>query len=1072
MKTKFTGFLTLLLALIVQFTFAQEKTVTGTVVDQDGLALPGVSVLIKGTYNGATTDLDGDYSISASQGDVLVFSFIGQKTEERLVGEANVIDVTLGIDAKELGEIVVTASGLEANKSSLGYAVQNVDTQDLLDSKEPNLVNALNSKVAGVQVTSSAGTPGASSSIRIRGSVSVNKSNQPLFVVDGIPIDNSTGGGGNEADGVSESNRAIDLNPNDIASLTVLKGAAATALYGVRAANGAIVITTKKGKAGKPVVRISTTYAVDKVNKLPKRQNIYAQGAFDKGVATYKGPETAEGDTWGPLISDLEFDGDDTYFFDKGGKLVPKGTGNGTPARAYDPYSFFVNGRTIDLNASVSGGNESIRYYFSGGRLDQQGVIPNATFQRTSFRSNLEVDISKKLSATVSAAFSNSGGFRVQQGSNINGIMLGLLRNTPTFDIGNGLSGHAAADEESTYVNPDGSQRSYRWGVYDSPYWVVNKNPTEDNVNRVIGVAGLKYELNKSLYLSYKLGIDHYSEAVISALDINLGGAGSNAGKITQRFAGSSDITSDLVLGFNRGLFDGLTMTGLVGYNLFNSHYTQQETFGETLAAPNFYHISNAADITANEDINRKRIHGLYSTIDFNYRDWAFLNLTGRNDWSSALPSDNNTYQSYSVSTGVVLSEALDIRNSFLDYLKLRGSYGVIGNDAPIYSTVNTYSQAESGGDGFISAIEFPAYGTNAFERSTLLANPKLRPERATTYEVGGEVRFFDGRFGLDVTYFNTKSEDVIINVETSAAIGYTNSVLNSGEILNKGWEIVGSFTPVEVNDFRWDIEANFTSMENTVIQLAEGLDRVGLEGFTSTSASLVTGMPYSVIWGDGFQKTEDGRTIIDENGWPLADPNKKALGDPNPDFTLGLRNSFEYKGIRLSALLDIRKGGDVWCGTCGIMDYFGTSQLSADERNDTKVFDGVINTGTTDNPVYVENDIAVPVAHSPTASEGEFYRRRYGFGGITEMTVFDASWVRLRELTLAYTFPKNIIGDGFGVLEGAGVSVTGRNLWLSTKYPGIDPETNLTGNSNGYGLDYFNSPNTKSISMTLNLTF
>ncbi|WP_229239839.1 SusC/RagA family TonB-linked outer membrane protein [Echinicola soli] len=988
-----------------------------------------------------------------------------------MVGESTKIDVTLGADAKELGEVVITASGLEANKSSLGYAVQNVDTQEILDSKEPNLVNALNAKVAGVQVTSSAGTPGASSSIRIRGSVSVNKSNQPLFVVDGIPIDNSTGGGGNTAGGVTESNRAIDLNPNDIASLTVLKGAAATALYGVRAANGAIVITTKKGKAGKPVVKISTTYAVDKVNKLPKRQNIYAQGAFKDGVATYRGPETAEGDSWGPMISELEFDGDDGYFFDKGGKLVPKGTGNGVPARAYDPYSFFENGRTINLNASVSGGNETTRYYFSGGRLDQKGVIPNASFQRTSFRSNLEVDISEKLSATMSASFSNSGGFRVQQGSNINGIMLGLLRNTPTFDIGNGLSGQSAANEESTYVNPDGSQRSYRWGVYDSPYWTVNKNPTEDNVNRVIGIAGLKYEINKSLYLSYKLGIDHYSEAVISALDINLGGFGNNVGSVTQRFAGNSDVTSDLVFGFNHELVDGLTMTGLVGYNLFNSHYTQQETFGNTLAAPNFYHISNAADLTADEDISRKRIHGLYSTLDFSYNDWAFLNLTGRNDWSSALPSDNNTYQSYSVSTGIVLSEAIDIRDSFLDYLKLRASYGVIGNDAPIYSTANIYSQAESDGDGFISSVEYPSYGTNAFERGTLLANPQLTPERATTYEVGGEVRLFNGRFGLDVTYFNTQSEDVIIEVQTSATTGYLESVLNSGEILNKGWEIIGSFTPVESYDFRWDIEGNFTSMENTVEQLAEGLDRVFLAGFTSTSASLVTGMPYSTIWGDGFQRADDGRMIIGSDGWPLADPEKKALGDPNPDFTLGLRNSFEYKGIRLSALLDFRKGGDVWCGTCGIMDYFGTSQLSADERNDKIVFDGVINTGTSDNPVYVENDISVPIAQSPTASEGEFYRRRYGFGGITEMNIWDGSWMRLRELTLSYTLPDNLL-DGIGLLEGAGLSVTGRNLWLKTDYPGIDPETNLTGNSNGYGLDYFNSPNTKSVSMTLNLTF
>lgn len=1059
--------LTLLMVFcVVALTFAQ-RTVRGTVTDDEGIALIGANIFAKGTNIGTITDIDGQFQLDVPDGaSVLQFSYTGYTDREVNITGLSEVIVQLS-EGQLLEEIVVTATGLEKNKRSIGYSLQNVDSQELVDSKEVNLVNALNSKVAGVQVTSSSGTPGASSSIRIRGSVSVNKSNQPLFVIDGVPIDNSVGAQTpddvNSVGGVDNGNRAIDINPNDIASMTVLKGASATALYGVRAANGAIVITTKRGSEGKPLVKISTSYGIDEVNKLPELQNTYAQGSFNNGVARYNGPETAEGDTWGPLISNLEFDGDTDYFFDKGGRLVPKGTGNGVAARAYDPYTFFVKGKTYDLNASVSGGSESIKYYISGGRLNQTGIAPNTDFTRNSFRATIETDISDKLSASMSANFVNSGGTLAQKGSNINGIMLGLLRNTTTFDIGNGKVGQAAADDPSTYVNPDGSQRSYRWGVYDSPYWVVNKNPTNDNVNRIIGYAGLKYELTDWAFLAYKIGVDNYSSRILGAFDINQGGFGSNAGSVTQSFAGNTDLNSDLTLGINRQLTDGVSLSALVGYNVFNTNYTQQYTQGTTLAAPNFYHISNASDYITGESISRKRIHGLYGTVDLGFNDWAFLNLTARNDWSSALPVGNNQYQSYSASLGLAVTEALGINSDFIDYGKLRLSYGVIGNDAPIYSTTNTFTQALSGGDGFITDITFPAFGTNAFERSTQLANAELRPEKARTYEAGAELKFLNGRLGLDVTYYDTRSEDIIIAVQLPATTGYTSAVLNSGVITNTGWEIVGDINPIKTRDFNWDIAVNFTTYDNIVETLAEGIEDIGLAGFTSTSVDLVPGLPYSVIYGDVFKRDANANLIIGSNGWPIQEATKKALGDPNPDFTVGVRNSFSYKGVTLSALLDIREGGDMWCGTCGILDYFGTSKQSADERNDVIVFDGVLEDGT-------PNNIPVAIAQSPTSSEAQFYRRRFGFGGISEMSIYDTSWLRLREVTIRYSLPSSILGDN--MFKGVDIALTGRNLWLKTDYPGIDPETNLTGTSNGYGLDYFNSPNTKGYSATVTFTF
>ncbi len=1045
-------------------TIMAQTTVSGVVSDDSGEPLIGASVLAKGTTIGTITDIDGNYSITLPDGvNTLVVSYVGYNDQEINVTTPGLLNINLSSNSELLDEIVVTASGLEKNKRAIGYSLQNVDAEELLDSKETNIVNALSGKVAGVQVTSSAGSPGASSSIRIRGSVSVNKSNQPLFVVDGVPIDNGSGGAGNGTAGVDQSNRAIDLNPNDIASMTVLKGASATALYGVRAANGAIVITTKKGQAGAPVVNVSASYGTAEVNKLSERQSTYAQGRFNNGVAEYRGPETGEGDSWGPLISELEYDGDSDYLFSSLGNLVPKGTGNGMAAQAFDPYNFWVTGETIDLNASVAGGTDAMRYYISGGRLNQTGVVPNADFQRTSFRVNLDTDITDKLEASMSANYINSGGSRIQRGSNLQGVMLGLMRNAPTFDIGNGLAGQEAADDLSSYVNADGSQRSYRHGIYDNPYWTVNRNPAHDDVNRIIGNTGLKYNFTDWLYTSFKLGIDQYSERYLAGEDINLLGRGGNPGSVNQRFAGNRDLNSDLIVGLNRQLTDKFSLGAIVGYNIFDTRYTQQSTQGDDLSAPGFFHISNATTITATETINQKRIHGVYSTLDFGFDNWAFLNLTGRNDWSSALPSSNNTYQSYSASLGLELIEALDIQNNLLDYAKLRASYGVIGNDAPIYATTNTFAQGFAGGDGFISGIEFPSYGTNAFERSTQLANENLRPEKATTIELGTELNFFRGRLGLDVTWYDTRSEDIIIAVQLPASTGFTTAVQNSGVITNTGWEVVLDGAPIRTNNFSWDIVANFTTYDNIVEELAEGVDNIGLAGFTSTSADLVPGLPYSTIFGNGFQRDDAGNMIIGANGWPLQDPTKKALGDPNPDYTVGLRNTFTFKGLSLSGLLDFRKGGDMWCGTCGIINYFGTSKISADERNDVVIFEGVTEEGAV-------NNTPVALAYSPTASEGEFYRRRYGFGGISEMNIHDTSWIRLRELTLRYSLTSDMLGKL--PFEGVGISLTGRNLWLKTEYPGIDPETNLTGASNGYGLDYFNMPNTKGYSATVNLTF
>ena len=1055
--------LTLVFAMMlmcISMAFAQ-RTISGTVTDESGSPLPFANVFVEGTTVGTTTDIDGNYTLKVPEGaTTIVVAYTGYGDMKLGLGDSNALNFTMA-EGEILDEVIVTAVGLEANRRSLGYSAQNVDAEEILGSQETNLVTALSSKIAGVTVGSSSGSPGASANIRVRGSTSINGNNAPLFVIDGVPIDNSESG--NDVDGVDQSNRAVDINPNDIEDMTVLKGAAATALYGVRAANGAIIITTKKGAAGRPRVTLAATYGIDQVNKLPPRQSIYAQGRPAGEKFSHNGPETGEGFSWGPLVSDLEYDGDSEYFFNSNGRLVPRGEGNGQAAQVYDPFTFFDTGNRYDLNLSVQGGSENNTYYVSAGRTSSNGIVPNATFQRNSFKVTTNSKINDKIDVGFSANYVNSGGNRIQRGSNIQGVMLGLLRTSPTFDNGNGKEGREAADDVSSYVNPDGSQRSYRSGIYDNPYWTANKNPFTDNVNRVIGYASAGYQIVDWAKLSYKLGLDHYTDRRNNAFDIN---PGRSPGSVSQSFRENRDLNSDLLLTLSPQISEDFGVSVTLGQNVFDSRFVNQFSQGTTLAVSDFYHISNAADVTTGEDFSRKRIIAAFGTADLNYGDYLFLNLTGRNDWSSTLPADNNSFVSYSASLGFAFTELLNLPNkSFLQYGKLRASYGKVGNDAFIYSTSNYFNQAFSGGDGFIGGIEFPAFGVNAFEQDIQLGNANITPETTTTLELGAEFKFFRDRLGFDFTYFDQESRDQIIEVQLPATTGFTDVIQNAGVISSKGIELVAYGSPVKLknNAFRWDIDLNFTQIENTVEELAEGVENIFMAGFTSTSSRAVVGQPYGAIFGSGFQRNDNGELIIGASGWPLQATGTEVYGDPNPDWTAGLRNTFTIAGaLKLGALFDFRKGGDMWCGTCGIMNYFGVSELSGEFRDEAVVFSGVTEEGTPNNQ---------PVALADyTGGVGGIYWVRYGFGGLTEASIFDTSWIRLREVSLGYDLPSKIT-EGLP-FENLSLTLTGRNLWLSTDFPGIDPETNLTGASNGIGLEYFNMPNTKSYNVALRATF
>ncbi|WP_291869152.1 SusC/RagA family TonB-linked outer membrane protein [Maribacter sp.] len=1058
MRTKLNGILTLLLALIVQVSFAQEKTITGMVTDQSNLPLPGVNIVVQGTTNGTQTDFDGNYSIKASTGQTLIFTYIGQKKTSAAITSSNSINVKMEEDAQALEEVVVTALGIKSKPRELSYSVQSVDADQIKNSNEVNIASALSSKAAGVQVTASSGSVGASANIRVRGSTSINRNNSPLFVVDGVPIDNSSSL--NATGGTDNSNRGIDINQNDIASINILKGVAAQTLYGLRAANGVIIITTKTGKSGKPKVTITSNVAFTKASSFPELQKEYAQGRPVGGVPTWRGPDTFEGFSWGPAISSLEFDGDSSYPYDNGGRLVPTGTGNGIPARAYDNLSFFKTGILSDLNVSVSGGTDKIKYFVSGGKMDQTGISPTEKFGRKSFRANISADLSEKLTLSASGTFVNSGGRRVQRGSNISGIMLGLLRTTPTFDNGNGLTAGAAASNEASFVAPDGSQRSYRAGIYDNPYWTVAKNPSLDDVNRFIGNMQLEYTVNDWLTLRGTYGYDRFTDS--RRLGIDVGSATDANGSVVTRNESNEDISTQVLALISKDISEKMTFGATLGVDQYRKRNNIRRTDGFGLTIPGFFHVSNSASQTNQELFDQKELKAFLSQITFGYNNLFFANAAFRNDWSSTLPKDNNDFQSYSIGASFIFSELI-ADSDWFNYGKLRGSWGVTGNDADTFSTDTYYGAGSAGGDGFIDNNVFPLFSSVAFERSSLLGNDQIRPEETTEWEVGAEFKFFNNRLTLDVTYYDKETVDQIIQVSQPATTGYTNRTINAGVISNNGWEISSTINPVRTENFNWDLNVNFTKSENVVEELVEGIEPILLNGFTSTSSRAVPGESYGAIFGSRWLRDENGNQLVDDNGIALADPTSGVIGDPIPDFTLGLRNTISYKNLSLTALVDYREGGDVWCGTCGITDYFGVSKKTGELRNQSYVVQGIRQSDGQPNTTSV-------AYADPAGGLGANRWVRYGFGGVAEDNVYDGSFIKLRELALTYSLPTKLISK-VG-LDAFSLTAAGRNLWVKTDYPGIDPETNLTGDSNGIGLDYFNQPQTESYSLAIRVSF
>ncbi len=1069
-----------LLFFVAGLTYAQ-RTVTGTVTDDKGESLVGASVLVKGTTTGAVTDLDGKYSLNVPKGaTTLVVSFTGFEAQDVALGTSNVVDVKLSSGVL-LNETVVVGIGATRQAKSLGYGAQQVSGQDLSGSNTTNVIDALTGKVAGVQINSSSGAVGASSKITLRGQTSLDGRNQALIVIDGLRISNDEFNTESSVAGVAQSNRAIDINPNDIESVTVLKGGAASAIYGVEGANGVILFTTKKGTKKKGLtVEYSVTSTMTQVNKLPGLNTTFAKGTL-KG---YRGAGSTTSTSFGPSLDTMYFDGVASDY-DPNGNLVGKSNPLaklGSPAISYDPYKVYQTGIGWNHNLAINGSNgDNTTYRFSFGNSNEEGVVPKSNFRRTTIGVAGGSDLfNNTLHIKTSLNFVNSDSRRIQQGSNLSGLMLGLLRTPPSFDNSRGVAD--PVNDPTAYTNSNGSQRTYRSGTgYDNPYWVINKNPYVDAVNRFYGNVNLSYDLlpNKALSINGKLGVDTYSDVRKQEFEINSRTA--PAGRVIDDRYNSSTYDAYLNLTGTLSLTQDIGMNYTLGSNVYSSYLKNVTITGDALGSSGFPSLTNTATQQVALFNRNLQTVGFLGVLDFNYKSFFYLTFTGRQDYTSTLivpkSFDASKIATFypSVSSSFVFSELIKA-NDMLNFGKLRISYAQTGGGAPSpYQTYTKYGIA-SPADGWTDGIKFPYNGLIGFTLGDNSGNSSLRPSTTSDFEIGTELKLFKNILSIDASYYTRKSSDLILDVPTSPASGYETATLNAGVLSTKGVDFVLGINPFRAKtagDFEWGVNFNFTTWKTTVDELASGVATQFLGGFTSAGIYNIKGEQYGQLYGGAWLRAnsadgksfnadlpynKNGAILIDADGYPIQDPVSRKLGNPNPDFTLGINNTFSYKGVSLSFLFDIRQGGQMWNGTLGALNNFGASVQSTTNRYQDYVYPGIVQgTGA--------------VNTKPIKLDQAWYQGLgSGFGPNAEQFIQNSGFARLRQVNVTYNFPSKFVSKLR--LSNLSLSFTGRNLLLWTDYTGIDPETSLVGGRNAQGLDYFNQPGVKSYAFSLNVKF
>lgn len=1015
------------IALIACYNLSAQ-TVSGVVTDvRDGFGLPGVSVLVTGTTIGTVTDMDGNYTLDVDGGKELQFSYIGYTTVTVAINGQTKIDVQLSEDTQKIDEVVVTALGIKREKKALGYSMQEVKGESLTQTRDANVANALAGKVAGLQIKQNGTGVGGSSRIVIRGNNSITGNNQPLVVVDGVPIDNFSGGtddywgNGN----VDKGSGISDISPDDIESMSVLKGPAAAALYGSRAGNGVVMITTKKGAKSKGVgVNYNLNFTAENPMQTPTFQNVYGQGAagkFDNNVYGSWGPKM-DGSTKDMALGSFAY-----------------------AARDNDLYKDFLQTGTSWTNSlDISKSSEDITFRAGVTRLDNKGVVPNSGMERTSINLRSTAKLASWLSADVKVNYINQRtDNRVKLAGDPDNIFLnylGMPRSVAFSDY--------SAYRDNNWKRADGTSAGF---VVDhktnaeSPFWSAYRMTNNDKKDRLIGFAALDFTFTDWLSLKLRSGMDNYT---IQYEWVRATGTPywETNGSMQAKMEKFNEINSDFLL-TAKGNWDRFGIVGTVGGNIMYrsiSNYT--ENSGEFII-PDFHAIANGKTHGGEYEKKRKQINSLYATASLSWDDYLYLDLTARNDWSSTLPKDNSSYFYPSVGASWIFTQMVNKmggNTGFLTFGKLRASWAQVGNDTDPYMLRDYYRIGYDIKGGIFSA-----------DPEDWMANPNLKNETINSWELGLELKAFNNRVGVDMAYYKKNAKDQILKIDVPSATGYKKKMINAGNIENKGIEIAFNATPVMTESgFIWDTQLNWSKNKNKVVSLTNDTKEQILSDASVSFMKIVAheGGSFGDIYGYAYQRNEQGNLIIGEEGTPIATNDMVLLGDNQPDWMLGWSNNFSYKNFTLNFMIDMRKGGDVFMGSIRSGAYNGSLDMTLGNREDGMVVPGYMADGT---------------ANTQKISAEKYWT---SLNGITEAWMYDATNIRLRELSLGYTFPKSILSNTpFTSLK---LSFVARNLFMIySKTKGFDPEAAYT-SGNAQGIEYGSMPTMRSLGFNLNVAF
>jgi TonB-linked SusC/RagA family outer membrane protein len=1056
--------LLVLFAVLANASAYAQTQFTGTVLDELDIPLPGASIVIQGSSTGVATDFDGNFEIELPQGnEILVISYIGYVSQEFDTSGKSTATITLRPDAENLEEVVVTALGIKKEKKRLGYAVQEIQNEDLVTARETNVTNSLAGRAAGVQITGGSSGVGSTSLITIRGEGSlIPGNNSPLFVVDGIPISNRTVS--TRAEGNLETdfgNGAQDINPDDVESISILKGPNATALYGSRGLNGVVLVTTKSGQGSKGLgISFTQNVTFENALRIPKYQNQFGQGAggeFAFGDGFGAGTNDNIDESWGPPLDGrliAQHDSPTSSGLRAGDFALRPRNADGTFADTIEPTpwvanpnnieDFFETGITSTTNVSLTGGNEFGNFRLSLTDLSSEGILPNMDYQRSTYALSGSYNLKPWLKVSSSINYVNSGSDnRPNNSYGTENIMYLWVWFGRQIDM-NSLQNYWQPGLE------DRQQFNYNYNWHDNPYFTLNENTNGFNKDRIFGNARVDIDITKDLSLMLRTGLDYFGELRTGRRAYS-----------TQRFARGQyredDIyfkeqNTDFLLQYNKDVNKDINVGLSFGGNIREEENRFKRISANSLSIPGIYNFANAAEPLSKTQFNdMRKVNSLYAFANFSYKNYLFFDVTGRNDWSSTLPIDNNSYFYPSVGISAVLSDMFTMPKA-ISFFKLRGGWASVGNDTDPYALRNTFTFNEPFGN---------------FQRvsaSDILRNEELLPEQANSLEIGADVRFFNNRLGLDVSWYDSTTKNQILTLPVTNTSGFNSRIINAGEIQNTGVEVVLNATPLQTDNFRWTTTANFTRARGKVKSLTEGLETYEISNnYLSVQAKV--GGRMGDVYGTGLVTVEDpnseffGQEVHNEDGFSLRDPNLKLLGNYNPDFTLGLQNTFTYKGFNLGVLFDWRQGGVIMSRTVLIGGTSGMMDFTAVGREEGIISEGVIQNV---DGSYRPNDVRL--------SGRDYYWWRYNRGN-EEIGLFDASFLKLREVRIGYDIPKKALRNTF--IQSMSLSLVGRNLALWTENPHFDPETiSFNGGTIVPGVEDMTLPSSRSWGFNVNVTF